>query len=108
MSVKMNLGGLLREGWRLPNFKELSSLIEERETKETRITINKEAFPGTPQGAFLTWTPPTNGADSCPSYDTFRFDDPDSCAWYVHFEAGVGPYIHRTANAPSYVRLVHK
>jgi hypothetical protein len=95
---------VLYSDWRLPNFKELSSL---RDEKEWRIKINKDAFPATPQGAFLTWTPPANGADSCPSYDTSRFDDPDSCAWYVHFNPE-GPYIHSTANAPSYVRLVRR
>jgi len=96
----------LPKGWRLPNFKELSSLREDK--KEWRVSINQVAFPETPPGAFLIWNPPANGADSCPSYDTLRFDDPDSCAWFVSFEADFGPYIHRTANAPSYVRLVRK
>lgn len=101
-----NIHAIVRayEGWRLPTPKELSSL---REENRLMVQINQEAFPWTPRGSFLTWTPPADGSDSCPSYAAFRFDDPDSCAWFVHFDPE-GPYIYISANAPSYVRLVRR
>lgn len=95
----------LYEGWRVPTKKELSSLVDETETWSK---INKAAFPATPRGGFLTWTPPVGDSDSCPSYDARRSDDPESCAYFVNFEAGLGDYILINANFPGYVRLVRK
>lgn len=63
------LGGF--SNWRLPNKKELASLIEYSCTKPA---INSRIFPNTPSGYFWTSTP-VNYADSF-------------SVWYVNFTAG--------------------
>ncbi|HRH75727.1 MAG TPA: DUF1566 domain-containing protein [Cellvibrionaceae bacterium] len=69
-SARLNrLGGF--SNWRLPNKKELASLIE---YSCTQPAINSRIFPNTPSGYFWTSTP-VNYADS--------FN-----VWYVNFTAG--------------------
>ncbi|MBH1989536.1 MAG: DUF1566 domain-containing protein, partial [Myxococcaceae bacterium] len=82
----LNLDGL---SWRLPNVKELSTLLDVR-VAYPGPTINTTAFPSTPQSWFWTSTP-----YSC---------TPPSVAWSVNFGGGsVNTYGISSAN---YVRCV--
>lgn len=72
--------------WRLPNLKELRSLVEECKTNPS---INDTVFPGTP--ASDVWS----GSPS--AYDSYY-------AWNVYFNSGVAYYDYRNGNYR--VRLV--
>jgi WD40 repeat protein len=58
-------------GWRLPNMKELQTLIDERTTSPA---IDRAAFPDTPSEAFWTSSPLVGGPVE---------------AWFVNFYSGV-------------------
>lgn len=64
-------------GWRLPNVKELQTLVDK---SQMAPSIDTSAFPGTPAVWFWTSTP-------------VAFDSP--LAWIVHFSNGGGVYLAR-------------
>lgn len=75
--------------WRLPNLKELASLLEE---KCEAPAINSAVFPGTPlQGLFWSSTPVAGVGDKARYFDFY------SGGYGVYFKDGSGP---------SHVRLV--
>ncbi|MBK6591245.1 MAG: DUF1566 domain-containing protein [Burkholderiales bacterium] len=73
--------------WRVPNVKELRSLVEECRSGPT---INDTVFPNTPATVFWTSSPSVRNPDS---------------AWQVNFQDGVNQYRSRDL-APASVRLV--
>lgn len=73
--------------WRLPQLKELSSIVAVREAEEGRAAIDPTAFPSTPAGRFWTSSSSGNG------YFT-----------YVGFTDGSAGEVARSA--PGAVRLV--
>ncbi|MDP3694499.1 MAG: DUF1566 domain-containing protein, partial [Desulfocapsaceae bacterium] len=73
--------------WRLPNVKELRSIVEE---KCTAPAINLVRFPNTPNGWYIMYW------SSSPSTD--------SSAWLVHFNNGYSDYLDRSSEHQ--VRLV--
>jgi hypothetical protein len=73
--------------WRLPNIKELQSLVEE---KCSATAINLAVFPNTPAGLYWTGSPYIN-----------RFN---SYSWIVNFDNGTITQAHRASYNP--VRLV--
>jgi hypothetical protein len=73
-------------GWRLPNVKELSSVVDR---SFTNPAIDPTAFPNTPSGLFWTSSPYVGGSDN---------------AWFVNFVNGAGKYNSREYG--NYVRLV--
>lgn len=76
----------LGNGWRLPNVKELSSIVE----RACQLpAINEDIFPGTPGAVFWAGTPAAARADS---------------AWAVDFADGSSSYDKKTSY--HYVRLV--
>lgn len=78
-------------GWRLPNVKELQTLLDK---SQTAPSIDTSAFPGTPAVWFWTSTPVV--ADS-------------SMSWVVLFRSGGGVYVNRRDSLTpdgSSVRLV--
>ena len=76
--------------WRLPNIKELSSIVD-RSVKYP--SIDTTAFPATPTDVFWSATPRV-GEPLC-----------TDCAWVVVFQNGYVGIDHRT-NQSGYVRLV--
>jgi len=75
----------LYSGWRLPNMKELSSIVER---SCTQPAINSELFPGANTGQFWTSTP-ASGEE----------------IWAVNFSNGLEGYVHLLRRGPL-VRLV--
>ncbi len=73
--------------WRLPNVRELRSLVEECRRAPS---INEFAFPNTPLLFFWSGSPSAGGAAN---------------AWFVEFQDGVGNTVSRS-NASGRVRLV--
>jgi hypothetical protein len=67
-------------GWRLPNVKELQTLVDE---SRTAPGIDVNAFPGTPATWFWASTP--------------YVADPNF-AWIVHFSNGGGAYVNNRQN----------
>lgn len=82
MSASLNIGG----GWRLPNIKELTSLVERACDTPS---INPIVFPNTTSNRYWSSTPET------------RFDNN---MWAVYFANGIGNSNYKDAN--HYVRLV--
>jgi Protein of unknown function (DUF1566) len=78
-------------GWRLPNVKELSSIIERNANLPS---VNNAVFPGTPLYDYWSASP-------------FIAPDPalEGFAWYVNFSYGYANWAFRTYNLPA-VRLV--
>jgi hypothetical protein len=72
--------------WRLPNIKELRSLVAHDRYKPA---INRTLFPHTPNSTFWTSSPSANGANK---------------AWILYFDYGYDYYV--TYNKYHYVRLV--
>ena len=72
--------------WRLPNIKELASIVEEACYNPA---INLELFPNTPSDGFWSSSP---------------YADDSGHAWYVNFYYGYGNDYYR--NTSEYVRLV--
>jgi hypothetical protein len=79
-----------QSGWRLPNVKELGSLLENACTSPA---INTSIFPSTPSGIFWTSSPYTGNAG-------WDFE-----AWYVGFLSR-GEIFRETKSNLYYVRLV--
>jgi hypothetical protein len=78
-------------GWRLPNVKELQTLIDR---SQTAPSIDTSAFPGTPLYWFWTSTPVVGN---------------EAFAWVVFFRSGGGVYVNRrdsTTPDGSSLRLV--
>ncbi len=78
-----NTAGLPGSGWRLPNVRELLSLVDRKQ--KTAPAIDGAVFPGTPGTLFWSATPFQGGSSS---------------AWYVHFYYGYAsnsdvPYVNR-------------
>lgn len=74
--------------WRLPNIKELSTLIN---LKCSHPAIDLEIFPNTPSGEYWSSSPYV----FYPHY-----------AWFVDFTSGNIDYLDRTSDSPRYVRIV--
>ncbi|WPD21561.1 MAG: DUF1566 domain-containing protein [Candidatus Electrothrix scaldis] len=75
--------------WRLPNIKELQSLVEYQNVSPA---INTEIFPGTPADSTVWSNSPKSGV-------TDR-------AWYVNFSTGGTFYAENVSTVKKYVRLV--
>ena len=80
-----------RSDWRLPNLKELFSIVE---TCRISPAINEQIFPNTAPSNFWPSTP-TRSIDIAGSY-----------AWYIDFYSGYSYYYGTTRTAKHYVRLV--
>lgn len=75
-----------RDGWRLPNVKELRSIVERCHVAPA---INQQVFPNAPAAAFMTSSPSAGNPDR---------------TWVIHFLSGNDNLITRTS--PAQVRLV--
>ena len=75
------------KAWRLPNIKELRSIVEE---KCFNPAINMTVFPNTTSSAFWSASPTANASGN---------------AWYVYFDGGYSSY-YGGKNYSRYVRLV--
>lgn len=86
-AVTVNSGGFAGQtDWRLPNLKELASLVE---TKCYSSAINATLFPNTPSLGFWSASPYADGADR---------------AWFVNFDSGLDFALYKYD--VYYVRLV--
>lgn len=80
------------EGWRLPNVKELSSILE---MCRSNPSVNIEVFPGTPFANFWSATPEVIG------------NPPNDYVWFVSFEfASTGRFPNSANNKVRLVREV--